>query len=666
MKSKKRIVLLVCILCSLPLRLIAGITTYTFTSVQWTSQIDINPCDGKTDGWICDNPASDYYVGRIDAKGHLYSQGVSVKTGTSGAGATSVVVFEDVRRITFNFCQNSSKGRGVIYVQVGDNTPDSIVVTKPITSGSGVYNRDSVIVFNNPQTGKIKFWVKCTENAININTISIRSANTNSSPFTTDTYQLVTDITQLQDSDQIIFGVAKENCNYIMGYFDESISVNNIHAIPAKYSADRMQVVADDRAIYTLRITTLDDETAYLFKDELRYEEAYLVASGGKTKNRLAIWGVPTDEKSYGNYGYWDISIQSNGEAIITNKGNSVSKIIQYNAMNTPTLFGCYAAQSQTPISLYRRVEALGDVMAIVAPMVHFGTTIEESGSRTIEVMANRLTEDIQVSLLNGYPFTLSAHTLDRDGDKLTISYTNATDGNYTDTLVLRSGEIEQRVPVILNKITPITIQDAVSKSDYTTVYLNNVVVTKKYDSYIYIRDTTASMLIYDNGDGETGKRYGAGLQQGDVLAGVTGRKMNYYGVPELSPAKAWTVVTNEDVLPEEASTIIDSADVCRYLLIDSVVIQGNQLTYNENNYTIENKFNIPDFIEQKLSKVTCIVSYDWDAVTLYILSQEIYPDPESTETVSFLKQGRLILRDGIVTVYTPNGLYTLTGELIE
>ena len=200
--------------------LMAGVTTYTFTSVKWASKVDATVCDGQTDGWICDKEASDYNAGRTYTDGTLHMAGVSVKKATSGAGATSVLAFTDIRRITFNFCQNASKGQGVIHVQVGENEPQTIVVNKP-ASGTGDLNRDSIVVYDTPQTGKIKFWVDCTDNAINIHSISIRSASGGSSVFTMDTYQLVTDVQQLQDSDQIIFGVFKDGVNYIMGYFDE-------------------------------------------------------------------------------------------------------------------------------------------------------------------------------------------------------------------------------------------------------------------------------------------------------------------------------------------------------------------------------------------------------------------------------------------------------------
>lgn len=677
----------------LPLSLSAGVTTYTFTSKTWASTNGATPCDGTTDGWVNDKEASDYSAGYINAEGLPYSKGVSVKTGTSGAGATSVLAFDDVRRITFNFCQNASKGKGTIYVQVGSNQPDSIVITKPADSGSGVYLRDSVFTFATPQSGKIRFWVNCTENAININSVSIRSASGGSSVFTTDSYQLVTDIAQIQDSDQVIFGVYKDGVNYIMGYYDEWESVNNIHAISGKYSADRSTVNPDDRAIYTLRIAKLDGKTAYVFMDEIRYEEAYLVASGGKTKNRLALWTDVVDEKTYGNYGFWDIQIENGGEAVITNLGNSLAKIIQYNASNTPTLFACYQDRSQTPVCLYRRTEAVGDIEAIVAPFVNFGTTIEPAGKRTITVNANKLTEDITATLKHGDVFSLSAASVDRDGDNLTISYDAPEVGHYVDTLILRSGSVETAVAVILNRINPMAVNEAVKQQDHTIVFLKDVVVTKKYDNYIYVRDETGSMLLFDRGDGETGERYGANLKKGDMLSGVTGRFINYFGVPEISPSEQFKTGKNVEVLPEEAPAVIDSADVCRYLVLDSAVVTGSTLTCKTREYAVANKFNLPSFITDVPTRTTVIVSYDRDVVTLYIVAQETYPAPEdpdkpddptpddptpddpepddqAIDNTFPSEEGRsktpgLIMHNGVVFVQTESGLYTLQGEKV-
>lgn len=674
MKTHNQLVLGTLSLCTFllflfPLSVAAGVTTYTFTSKTWASKVGAMVCDGVTDGWKCDQEAYEYSAGRTAADGRLYSCGVGVKTSTSGAGATSVQTFQGVRRVTINFCQNSSKGKGTIYIQVGENDPQSIIVNRPAVSGEGVYNRDSIVLFEAPQDGSIKFWVDCTENGIYINSISIRSASGGSSVFTMDTYQLVTDVTQLQDSDQVIFGVYQEGVNYIMGYYDEFESVNNIHAIKGRYTADRMQVDADDRAVYTLRIADLNGEIAYIFQDELRYEEAYLVASGGQTKNRLALWTDVVSEKSYGNYGYWDIQIENGGEAVITNLGTSRSKIIQYNAQNNPTLFACYAERSQTPVCLYRRVEAMGDVAAIIAPMVNFGITTETSGAKAIEINANLLSEDIQVSHTNTQFFSLSSELLDRDGDVLTITYNVTQAGHYTDTLLFMSGDVQTSVLVLLHVENMKTVREAVESVDHAVVYLKDVVVTKKYDNYIYVRDTTGSMLLFDRGDGVTGKRYGANLKAGDPLSGVVGRFINYFGVPEISPTEQFRVGTNSEVLPEQAGVSIDSADVCRYMVLDSAVVNGwTELVYNGKTYAVENKFKLASFITGVPTRTCVMVSYDYSVVTLYIVKQDTYSEPQGLDTIGNQPsafKNRIIERNGILYVETEQGLYTLQGEKV-
>ena len=645
----------------------AGITTYTFISKDWKSKVNATTCDGKTDGWVYDKEVYEYSNGYTDAQNRIYSRGVSVKTSTSNAGATSVVTFEEVRGIDINFCQNASKGKGSIFVQVGENTPHELVINRPQKS-MGQYNRDTTLQIATAETGKIRFWVTCTENSININTLSIRSNNGGSSPFTTDTYQLVTDISQLQDSDQIIIGVQDPTVNNIMGYFDEAVSSNNIHAIRGKYSEDRMQVAADDNAIYTLHKTELNGEVAFYIEDNVRYECAYLVANGGQTKNKLALWDKLYDSKTYGNYGYWNINIAQNGEATIMNLGNSKGKYLQYNASNNPPLFGCYAELSQTPVCIYRRVEALGDTMAIVAPLTNFGTVLlrsgEASGSQTIQVNANRLTEDISVVLKHGAPFHLSTTTIDRDGGNLTISYQATEAGNFVDTLVFSSGDITCQAPVILRAIAPATVSQAVQSADFETVYLDSVVVTKKFDSYIFVRDHTGSMLIYDTGDG-AGKRYGAGLANGHVLRQVVGRFRNYYGVPEISPTQAWNVETNKiTCLPEEITTIVDSADVCRYVRLTDVVIDEQNIATAPqiNSVTVVDAFNT-GIITTLTTQLDAIVMWSWNALELWCVSQEV---TEETGTDNITTNNNPTIRKAIIdnqlVIYINNDLYSILG----
>lgn len=295
----KKTLLYILLLCTT--NVFAGITTYTFTDKQWASKQGTIACDGKTDGWISDKGGAEY--------SSLYQIGVKVTAKGTGAGATSVQSFTNVRRLTINYATTTT-GKGSIRVQIGENSPIDSLFTL-----SNPYNRDLTIVLPEEQTGKITFTVNCTKNSIFLNSISIRSAEGASPEFTQSAFRLVTDVHTLRDSDQVIFGIADGTTPMLMGYYNETVSKNNIHAISGTYSADRNTVNANDNAIYTLRkVADSNGDTAYIFQDELRYEEAYLVANGGKTKNKLALWTNYTS-KEYGDYGIWTMSIARDGAA---------------------------------------------------------------------------------------------------------------------------------------------------------------------------------------------------------------------------------------------------------------------------------------------------------------------------------------------------------------
>ena len=623
-------------------------------------------CDGVTDGWTCNSEASEYMKGSgPDAQGRIYSKGVSVKTATSGAGATSVKSFTNIRRLTLNFCLNSSRGKGVFYYQIGANQPDSLAISKPAESGAGVYLRDSVILLQTPQTGKIKFWVKCTENAININSLTIRAEEGGSNPFTVDSYNLVTDVKQLVDSDQIIIGVHKDGVSKIMGYFDEIVSQNNIHAINGVYSSDRTTVAANDEAVYTLRKTQLDGQPCFIIQDELRYELAFLVASGGQTKNRLALWTDVVDPKTYGNYGYWNITVNPDGEAVIMNLGNSKGKYIQYNANNSPTLFGCYPdPASQTPVAIYRLTKASGDIPAIAAPMANFGTAIldngNKTGEKTILVNANKLTQDITAQLKHADVFWLNTNTLDRDGDYITVSYDVKQPGKYIDTLVLQSGEVKCEAPVMITVANLSSIAQVVTQPDYTMVYLDEVEVTKKYDKYVFIRDHSGAMLIWDNGN-----LYAKGLQAGDKINGVCGRYQNYFGVPELAPTAQWTVTKGETAVPESVILPIDSADVCRLIRLENVTISDGKLEGN-NPLPVIDAFNT-GVQEGKCDQLDAIVMISWDEVQLWVVKQHNEPvDPTNIQTLKNDTPATKYFDGANILIRRNKNTYSITGKIVK
>lgn len=616
----KKTLLYILLLCTT--HTFAGITTYTFTDKQWASKQGTVACDGKTDGWISDKDGTEY--------NSSYQIGVKVTAQGTGAGATSVQSFTNVRRLTINYA-TTTQGQGSIRVQIGENSPIDSVFTL-----SNPHNRDLTIVLPEEQTGKITFTINCTRNSIFLNSISIRSAEGASPEFTQSAFRLVTDVHTLRDSDQVIFGIADGTTPMLMGYYNETVSKNNIHAITGIYSADRNTVNANDNAIYTLRkVADSNGDTAYIFQDEIRYEEAYLVANGGKTKNKLALWTNYTS-KEYGDYGIWTMSIAQDGAATIMSQGTSTGKYIQYNSADK--LFGCYAEPGKfIPVCIYREVPAIGtDKPYISASLVNFGevclSDASVSGSKIITINAIRLTEDIQATLRHADIFSLSTSVLDRDGDQLTISYHTAGAGLYMDTLDLVSGDTRSSVTVLLNVVPQQTVAEAVQNEDFATVYLNPVVVTKKYDRYIFVRDDSGSMLIYD-GTAANGKPYGQGLSKGDVLTRVHGRYQNYYGVPELSPMEAWHVESSKtECLPDSNILALDSVDVCRYVVLDSVVVSGEQCTYRGQTYALADKFNIGTLVENKPTRIEAIVSYDWNVLTLWIISQTTYPEPTAID----------------------------------
>ena len=616
----KKALLYILLLCTT--NVFAGITTYTFTDKQWASKQGTVACDGKTDGWISDKDGTEY--------SNSYQIGVKVTAKGTGAGATSVQSFTNVRRLTINYATTTT-GKGSIRVQIGENSPIDSLFTL-----SNPHNRDLTIVLPEEQTGKITFTINCTKNSIFLNSISIRSAEGASPEFTQSAFRLVTDVHTLRDSDQVIFGIADGTTPMLMGYYNETVSKNNIHAITGIYSADRNTVNANDNAIYTLRkVADSNGDTAYIFQDEIRYEEAYLVANGGKTKNKLALWTNYTS-KEYGDYGIWTMSIARDGAATIMSQGTSTGKYIQYNSADK--LFGCYAEPGKfIPVCIYREVPAIGtDKPCISASLVNFGevclSDASVSGSKSITINAICLTEDIQATLRHADIFSLSTSVLDRDGDQLTISYHTTGAGLYMDTLDLVSGDTRSSVTVLLNVVPQQTVAEAVQNEDFATVYLNPVVVTKKYDRYIFVRDDSGSMLIYDGMDTD-GKPFGQGLSKGDVLTRVHGRYQNYYGVPELSPMEAWHVESfKTECLPDSNILALDSVDVCRYVVLDSVVVSGEQCTYRGQTYALADKFNIGTLAENKPTRIEAIVSYDWNVLTLWIISQTTYPEPTAID----------------------------------
>lgn len=552
----------------LSITLHAAQTTYTFTAKDWSSKVGTVQTDGKTDGWESLKDGQSFQTGYETPQG-IASRGIQVTKKGTGASAQSVVTFTDVRKIVLNYCTNNKTGKGNIVVWIGDN--DSIVNNIESPSDNGSINRETEIEIPSPQTGKIRIKANCTENSIYIHQLTIKASNASPSVggISRTTFQLVTNTNQLNDGDEVMIGISSAAQNYVMGVFNDAVSRNNIHALRATYSEDRNTVDEIADAVYTLHTESNEEgAVSYMLQD---YTDWYIVASGGNpnkgNNNYLTAWDL-ADSPSYGRFGYWTITLSEDGNATLLNQGSSRSNLLQFNYNGGTPIFACYPTLSQTAVSIYRRIALPADNEPYIQPaFVNFGTALltqeTVSGNTTIEINAINLKEDISASLKDGSIFTLDKTALDRDGEQLAISYKASETGIYRDTIVLQSGSTTSEVPILLRVEQLLTIAQAKELQDLTTCWLGEVVVTKKYDKYIFAEDNTGSILIFDGSN-----LYGKGIENGYRLQGVTGKVQNYYGNPSLNLSAAFTSRKGETCQPAELSAALSEEDACRYIIV--------------------------------------------------------------------------------------------------
>ncbi len=667
--------LLILVLGMSTLLLQATTTTYTFTNAQWGSKVGTITCDNVTDGWKSTDEGSTFTTG----------QGVTIYSSGDGTGeAMSYIQWTNIRKVIVHYCTNSSNGAGTVAITIGD---DDTTMTQSVTKEGGTTIRDMEFPLLTEKSGRVTLSVHCTTNSIHIYGISIKADNCSPAVFTNKTYHLMTNLNEIGDSAWVMFGIADGKTNKVMGYFDESVSKNNIHAISAKYDATREYVNGNEEVTYLIKpaISEGKKQASYTIYDP--YWAAYLVANGGKTKNALRVWNKCYDEGTYGDYGYWDIDIAADGKATIMSLGNSLGKYIQYNP--SFDLFGCYPNLQMTDVAIYKQEEEKDLSKVIIqVPMIAFGTQVMRAGdtiaqgSKTIEIKTNRLTEDLMVSLQKGTVFALDTNRVDRDGDKLTIRYATNEVGSFLDTLVLTNADTTLYVNVTLKVTRELTIEEACHVEEMEYIYLNTMVVTKKYDKYVYVRDSTGSMLLID--EGPTTEHYAKDLEKGVVISKVEGRFQNYYGVPELHmAAKPSAAAKKVECLPESV-TRIDSADVCRYVQFDSVPFTNEPvfgINLEDEVVVLSEKFTLPqasvtltavqaavDMGIYHRYRVEGIVSYDWEQVVLYPTFIEQHPDqPQGIEapSVGFPVEGQpyKVLRNGQIVIIRREEKYSVLGE---
>ena len=114
--------------------------------------------------------------------------------------------------------------------------------------------------------GTAKIWVKAT--AVNISDtceLTVLGAMDQ----TTVTYNALKDPALLTDGAKVFFGTSKEGEDYIMGFYSEEISNNNIKGVAATYGENRHTVTAEQAYAYTVQrdgdyIIFIDQDGNYL------------------------------------------------------------------------------------------------------------------------------------------------------------------------------------------------------------------------------------------------------------------------------------------------------------------------------------------------------------------------------------------------------------------
>ena len=114
--------------------------------------------------------------------------------------------------------------------------------------------------------GKSQIWVKATAVGLS-DTCSVTVLGAMDQ--TTVTYNALKDPALLTDGAQVFFGTSKEGEDYIMGFYSEEISKNNIKGVTATYGENRHTVTAEQAYAYTVKrdgdyIIFIDQDGNYL------------------------------------------------------------------------------------------------------------------------------------------------------------------------------------------------------------------------------------------------------------------------------------------------------------------------------------------------------------------------------------------------------------------
>ena len=393
------------------------------------------------------------------------------------------------------------------------------VLTFSITTDKGILAKEVTM----PTTAKFESGKVVT---FNVNMEGIE-------PSALTTYNLLTNIDELNAGDKIIIAAAESNVA-----LSTTQNGNNRGQAAITKSEDRSTIsYGVDVQILTVEPGTTAGTFAF------NTGSGYLCAASSSS-NYLRTEATLSANSS------WTIEIADSVATIIA-QGTNTRNYMQYNATNS--LFACYAStKNMDPIAIYYLD---GNYLAVSTDTISFTA---EGGEETFTVSKNF---DASVSV-----------TCDNDWFAITgdNSYTvtapkNETTEEITGTITVTAGEFTKTIAVT-QKAVPveaeaITIAEFIDKADTTTEYkLTGTISRVVNETFGNFDITEGSSTIYVYGlltpDGTTQKQWAdAKLKLGDVIT-LQGVYSVYNDSPQIKNA---TYVSHYGVKAEKTSVEIDA-----------------------------------------------------------------------------------------------------------
>ena len=362
------------------------------------------------------------------------------------------------------------------------------------------------------------------------------------------TWQLVTDATQLAAGDQVV--IAALDSNYAMSTDQRN---TNRGAIAITKNENEL-IINDDVQIFTLVAGT--EENTFGFYTGEGY--IYAASSSG---NQLKTQDELTANSSF------QITIDNTGDAFIQAQGNYTRNVIKFNYNSGNPIFSCYAStSSQKQVSVYKMATNVA-TPTFSLPQGRYYTTQTISMDCATENAAiyytlDGTTPDVNATLYTG-PLTLNTTTTVKAVAFLNDEYSAVAMATYT-------------FPVFINDIAELR-QQTTGNTLYALTGNAFVTFTHTDRNAKYIQDTTAGILIDDQQGIITGS-----YNIGDEITGLVGTLTAYKGMLEFVPATdiPAAVSTGNNIEPLDIEQI-EMADYESQLVRLTNVLVSNEANEN-------------------------------------------------------------------------------------